>query len=277
MAVVAFVVHPERPAADEAAHAAETWLTGHGHQAVRVPDGDATRLADEAAAIDLAVSLGGDGTMLRTVALASAKGVPVLGVNLGRLGYLTEIEPAGLQAGLERFLAGDYEVEERMTLEIELARAGGGERVLFPALNEAVVEKTVPGHTVRVCAEIGGHPFVTYAADGLIVATPTGSTAYNLSARGPILSPRLRALVVTPVSPHMLFDRPLVLEPAEWLRLEVQEPREAVLVIDGTEVGHLRPGDSITCREGRMPARLVTFGARDFHAILRARFGLADR
>lgn len=278
MAVVAFVVHPERPAALEAAVTAEEWLSAHGHRAVRVPDAEETELADEDAGIDLAVSLGGDGTMLRTVALASAKGIPVLGVNLGRLGYLTEIEPAGLRGALERFLSGDFKVEERMTLEVELQRAAGDMAPkVFPALNEAVVEKTVPGHTVRVATAIAGRPFVTYAADGLLVSTPTGSTAYNLSARGPILSPLLRALVVTPISPHMLFDRPLVLDPAETLRLEVLEPRPAVLVIDGQHVGTVDPGDAIVCREGRMPARLVTFGERDFHAILRARFGLADR
>jgi NAD+ kinase len=109
------------------------------------------------------------------------------------------------------------------------------------------------------------------------VATPTGSTAYNFSARGPVLSPRLRAIVVTPVSPHMLFDRPLVLEPTEQLRLEVLEPRSAVLVVDGVTVSGLAPGATVDCREGDRPARLVTFGMRDFHAILRAKFHLADR
>ena len=145
------------------------------------------------------------------------------------------------------------------------------------ALNEATVEKTVPGHTVRVATLIDGRPFVTYAADGLLVSTPTGSTAYNLSARGPVLSPRLRAIVVTPVSPHMLFDRPLVLDPMERLRLEVLEPRPAVLVVDGVTVSTLEPGATVDCREGDQPARLVTFGTRDFHAILRAKFHLADR
>jgi len=276
MATVAFVIHPDRPEADDAARDAEQWLTSRGHHILHVTDDPGAQWADNAPGVDLAVSLGGDGTMLRTVALAAAKGVPVLGVNLGRLGYLTEVEPAGLREALERFLAGDHDVEERMTLEVELDRAQG-ERVVYPALNEAVVEKTVPGHTVRVATAISGRPFVTYAADGLLVSTPTGSTAYNLSARGPIVSPRLRALVVTPISPHMLFDRPLVLEPDEPLRLEVVEPRPAVLVIDGQNVAGLEPGDAITCREGPMPARLVTFGRRDFHAILRARFGLADR
>ncbi|MHB8680954.1 MAG: NAD(+)/NADH kinase [Acidimicrobiales bacterium] len=276
MAVVAFVVHPDRPEAAAAAAEAEQWLAARGHTTVRVPDTNETELVGDGTEVELAVSLGGDGTMLRTVALASAKGVPVLGVNLGRLGYLTEVEPAGLTDALDRFLAGDYEVEERMTLEVSIERAHQDAELLV-ALNEAVVEKTVPGHTVRVSAGIAGRPFVTYMADGVLVSTPTGTTAYNLSLRGPILSPRLRALVVTPISPHMLFDRSLVLEPSEWLRLEVLQPRPAVVVVDGQKVGLLEPGEAMCCREGPVAARLVTFGERDFHAILKARFGLTDR
>ena len=145
------------------------------------------------------------------------------------------------------------------------------------ALNEATVEKTVPGHTVRIATSIDDRPFVTYAADGLLISTPTGSTAYNLSARGPVLSPRLRAIVVTPVAPHMLFDRPLVLDPDERLRLDVKEPRSAVLVVDGVTVSTLEPGAWVECREGDQPARLVTFRSTDFHSILRAKFHLADR
>ena len=135
-------------------------------------------------------------------------------------------------------------------------------------LNEAVVEKTVPGHTIRLAASISGRPFVTYAADGLIVATPTGSTAYNLSVRGPIVSPGLRALVVTPVSPHMLFDRVLVLESEQWLRLEVSPPRSAVIVLDGLSVTELSPVTRWCVGPARCRRRFVTFGPRDFHAIL---------
>ena len=145
-------------------------------------------------------------------------------------------------------------------------------------LNEAVVEKTVPGHTIRVAASIAGRPFVTYAADGLLVATPTGSTAYNLSARGPILSPGLRAVVLTPVSPHMLFDRPLVLEPEQWVRLELLGPAPGRARPRRPERG--RPSSPATpwcAGSAPAPARLVTFGPRDFFSILRARFHLADR
>jgi NAD+ kinase len=145
------------------------------------------------------------------------------------------------------------------------------------ALNEAIVEKAGPGRTIRVDVAIAGRPFLTYAADGLIVSTPTGSTAYNLSARGPIVSPSLQAIVLTPISPHMLFDRSLVLEPGEVVTLRLADGPEAALVLDGTTILHLEPGDSVRCRGARLPARLVTFGTRDFHSILRAKFGLADR
>ncbi|MGH9028150.1 MAG: NAD(+)/NADH kinase [Acidimicrobiales bacterium] len=300
MTTVVFVVHPDRPQAADLAKRAADWLLERGHhvepvlsdaehshedddEGVFVGAPGAMRDAFAPGPVDLAVSLGGDGTMLRTVAMAAPREVPVLGVNLGQLGYLTEVEPAGLEGALGRFLEGDYRIEERMTLDVSLERAEGrhdgpttdGEPQLV--LNEAVVQKTHAGHTIRVAAQIAGRPFVTYAADGLLVATPTGSTAYNLSVRGPIVSPQLQAMVVTPVSPHMLFDRPLVLAPDEWLRLELASPRPALLVLDGQRVTKLEPGDAVVCRTGRDPARLVTFGPRDFHAILRARFNLADR
>jgi NAD+ kinase len=279
MATVVLVPHRER-SADLAAEAV-TWLTARDHK-VRIPRADAESVAladfghaDEGigAGADLCISLGGDGTMLRAVDLVCGDGVPVLGVNVGHLGYLTEVEPADLTSSLGRFFAGDYGIESRMTLDVELEPSG---RVVT-ALNEAVVEKTVAGHTIRLAAAIDGRPFITYAADGLIVATPTGSTAYNLSARGPIVSPRHRAIIVTPSSAHMLFDRSLVLDSAETIRLEVIDERPANLVIDGRNEGPLEHGQAITCREGHADARLVTFGGRDFHRILQTKFGLADR
>ena len=190
---------------------------------------------------------------------------------------MTQVEPADLEGALDGFFVGTHQVEERMTLTVSVTGPGGEVITERTALNEATVEKTVPGHTIRIAASIDDRPFVTYEADGLLVATPTGSTAYNLSARGPLLSPRLRAIVLTPVSPHMLFDRPLVLDPTEQLQLEVLEPRPAVLVIDGATVTTLEPGSTVRCREGDRTARLVVFGRQDFHAILRAKFHLADR
>jgi NAD+ kinase len=279
VAVVAIVPHQLRPEAVELARQAIGWLGEWGHD-VRIPEEDAEATSLDEWAVpagkvgegaDLAVALGGDGTMLRTVDLVCDDDVPVLGVNVGQLGYLTEVEPADLRHALERFFAGDFHVEQRMTLEVEV---GGVRRM---ALNETVLEKTLSGHTVRLAMSINDGPFLTTAADGLIVATPTGSTAYNFSARGPIVSPRLRGLVVTPVSPHTLFDRSLVLDEDEWVRLEVLDGRPASLVIDGRSLGVLEPGDAVVCRAGRHDARFVTLNGRDFHQILKAKFSLADR
>lgn len=280
MATVAVVPHHHRPEAAELARRAVEWLVEWGHE-VRVPEPDAgaAKLAQWAwptdelgAGLDLAVALGGDGTMLYTVDLVCGSDVPVLGVKVGQLGYLTEVEPAGLRNALERFFAGDYHVEERMTLEVETMVEATGTRRM--ALNEAVLEKTISGHTVRLAMSINDEPFLTTAADGLIVSTPTGSTAYNFSARGPIVSPRLRGLVVTPVSPHTLFDRSLVLDDDEWVRLEVLDGRPAAFVVDGQSLGTLAPGDAVVCRAGKHDARFVTLEGRDFHQILKAKFGL---
>ena len=210
MAVIAFYTNPIRPEAAALEERASGWLSERGHRSVPALHHDGTASAEGA---DLVVSLGGDGTLLRSVETALAGGIPVLGINIGRLGYLTSVEPAGLEDALASFLSGTHQVEERMTLSVSVHAPDGSLTAHRTALNEATVEKTVPGHTVRIATSIDDRPFVTYAADGLLIATPTGSTAYNLSARGPVLSPRLRAIVVTPVAPHMLFDRPLVLDP----------------------------------------------------------------
>ena len=145
------------------------------------------------------------------------------------------------------------------------------------ALNEAVVERPAAGHTVHVAVQVEGRFWTTYAADGLIVATPTGSTAYAFSAGGPIVSPNLKALLMTPVSAHMPFDRSLVLGPDQTVRVEVIEGPPAELIVDGVELGLLSRGDAIVCHAAQEPARLVTFGPRDFYGILKTKFGLADR
>jgi NAD+ kinase len=284
MSVVALVLHHERALAAELARDTAAWLLAEGHD-VRLPRDDAVLAglaahgcADEelGTGLDLAVSLGGDGTMLRTVDLVAGAGAAILGVNVGQLGYLTDVEPADARGAIERFLAGGGGIEERMLLSVRVDRVEG-EPVEHLAFNEAVLEKTPMGHTVRLAVEVDGEFFTTYAADGLIVATPTGSTAYSFSARGPIVAPRHRAQLLTPVSPHMLFDRTLVLEPEARLRLVVQGHRAATLSVDGRNLGELGEGDSITCTAAPRSARLVTFGPRDFLQILKTKFGLNDR
>ncbi len=286
MSSILLVAHHERVEAAALAQAAATWLRGHGHR-VWMPPPDAAALTldglgsdEEASSADLAVCIGGDGTMLRTVHLLQGAPVPIIGVNVGLLGYLTEVEPPALSHSLERFFAGPadghWRVDERMMIDLVLRR-GGASIGRWTALNEGVVEKQESGHTVRLQVIIDGAPFTSYAADGLIIATPTGSTAYSLSARGPVLSPRTRAILVTPVSPHMLFDRSLVLDPSEAVEVEVIGHRGVTLSIDGQPVTSLTEGDRVAVEPSLHTARFVRFGERHFHQILKAKFGLADR
>ena len=282
MRTVGIVPHPQRAAAY--AGRAAACLAGEGIEVrIPAPDAEAIGLPELAAGpesfaggLDFVVSLGGDGTILRTVDLVAHEGVPILGVNLGQLGFLTEVEPPQLEDALRRALAGEAQIVERMVLSV-VVDSDGPAAGKWLALNEAVLEKCSSGHLVRLAVSINGKFFTTYAADGVIVATPTGSTAYNFSAQGPIVSPSHRCLILTPVSPHMLFHRSLVLGPEEELEFEVTSQLPVGLVLDGREVGRLAPGDSVTCREGPRPARLMTLQPRDFHQVLKAKFGLADR
>jgi NAD+ kinase len=293
------------PAHEDAARlAAETaaWVTAAGHHARMLMIGEPGHVLEgggqvplaggELAGVDLAVSLGGDGTFLSLIPLAYAADVPILGVNLGRLGYLLPVEPADLQRVLRDALEGEVALEERSALAIrvsgELALVAGAESSVVSsggadapdrwwlALNELVVEKTVPGHTVRLATAINGEAFLTYVADGLLVATPTGSTAYNISAGGPVVSPRLRSLLLTPIAAHLGFDRSIVLDESQVMAITVLDRRPAVLVIDGREVGRLAPGATVECRTAEKPVRFVAFGNHGFGTRLRTTLA-ADR
>jgi NAD+ kinase len=282
MATIGLLAHPYREDAVTLAAVTASWLIAEGHRAIvfgdlvaDVPDGSASE-RHLASHLDLAVSLGGDGTMLRTVDLVTPFGVPVLGVNVGHLGFLTEVAPAELPQALKQFLAGDYRIEERMTLAVEVGHPDDRPARTVTALNDAVLQRTSSGHTVRLAVSVGGAPFLMYVADSVIVATPTGSTAYNLSARGPIVSPENRILVVTPVAAHMLFDRPLVLAEGTDVGFEIIGDLPAELVVDGQSLGCLAEGDVVNCRAGAHDARFVDFGGRDFYRVLKQKFGLAD-
>jgi NAD+ kinase len=283
VAKIGFVAHTHREGAVQLAEETAAWLQSQGH-GVEILGSSGPRTggpADAAVpALDLAVSLGGDGTILRTVDLVSPDGVPVLGVNMGHLGYLTAVEPDGLRDALTRFLAGDYQIEPRMTLDVSVTddRGQGSQTVLHRcALNDAVLQRTDVGHTMRTEVSVGDVPFLTFESDSLILATPTGSTAYNLSARGPIVSPRARVHILTPVAPHMLFDRSMVFDADEVISVSVIGEQPADVVVDGWLVAQLNPGQTLRARRGDRDARLVTFGARDFHRILKSKFNLADR
>ena len=285
MSVISMMVHPERSESLELAAALAGYLEKSGNK-VRLDEVGASAVGrselgcsteDFAADADLAVSIGGDGTMLRTFERVAQAGVPVLGVNVGHLGYLTEFEADEAQTAVDKALRGDLPVEERLMIQSRVQRSDGEIEGTWIGLNEAVVEKKSQGHTVRLEVTIDDSPFATYAGDGLIVSTPTGSTAYNLSARGSIVAPTHWSLQLTPVAPHMLFDRSLVLRPNTEIRISVVGEREANLSVDGRSVAALRDGDVMIATRSEVIARLVTSGSGGFQQVLKQKFGLKDR
>jgi NAD+ kinase len=283
MAVVGITLHRTRPEAVVTARSLVNWLATEGHQVCLPPDdavllGVADGVATDTPLVgaDLVVSLGGDGTVLRTVELLGGASVPVLGVNFGQLGYLTEVEPDELHGAITKFLDDGHDLERRMLLEVVVVRAGGDDLRLL-ALNEALIDRSLSGHTVRMDVAVNDQPFTPYEVDGLIVASPTGSTAYGLSAGGPVVAPTHRLVLVTPVSPHMLFDRTLVLEAESTVEITMAGHRAGELVVDGRAVGRLDPGDIVRCTAAAEEAQLVVFGPRDFTGVLKEKFKLGDR
>ena len=234
---------------------------------VREPE----ELAEGAAVV---VSLGGDGSMLRAASVAAPHGVAVLGVNFGQLGYLTAVEPDGMIEAVAKTLDGETDIEMRMRVAVEVIRANGETIAAGDALNEALVERDESGRTVRLGVTIDDEYFMSYSADGIIVASPTGSTAYSLSARGPIVAPLHEALIVTAVSPHQLFDRSLVLNPTSTVEIEVLPDRNASLSLDGRSFMQLVPGDRIRCTRSAVPAGFVSVHGEEFLTILKNKFGL---
>lgn len=279
MSVIALNIHDSREDAVAQAKELAEWLADQGHELREIPP----LFSDEAAALDrealtdgldLMVSLGGDGSVLRSVYLVADAGVPVLGVNFGRMGYLTEIEPDGLQSAVRRCLADEHIIEQRMRVAAMVRRVDGTEEDAGSALNEIVVENIASGRTVQLGVTIDDERFTSYSADGLIVASPTGSTAYSLSARGPVVAPTHEAFIVTPVSPHMLFDRSLVLSPDSVVEITVEHDRAASLALDGRPFTQLAPGDKVFCTRSPHPAKFIVFDDRDFLGVLKSKFGL---
>jgi len=222
--------------------------------------------------VDLLIVLGGDGTLL-AVARHAEPSVPILGVNLGELGFLTEVAEDEALEMLGRVLGGRYEVEQRMTLAATLERRGRTLR-RYRALNDVVVSNGALARIVRLTLSVDGQPFTSYHADGVIVATPTGSTAYSLSVGGPIIEPSLSSLLVSPISPHTLSNRPVVLPPEAVVRIAIPRgQQDVVLTVDGQEGMPLAGGDAILVRRGRQPISLVRSPERTHYDVLRSKLG----
>lgn len=217
---------------------------------------------------DMVIAVGGDGTMLVAVHDALEWDVPVLGFNLGTLGFLTEADPDDLAGVVRRLGGGDYDVVDRLTI----AATVNGSTV--EGINDVVVEKVDSTRLIDLEVVVDGTLFTTYRADGLIFATPTGSTAYSFSAGGPIIDPRVDALVLTPVAAHSLFDRPLVLPGSSKITVTVRRDRPVRVNVDKEVLGQIGDGDVVTIERGRRPARFVTFGTHNFPGLVRNKFGL---
>lgn len=266
MSVVGFVVHEGREAALAAADSLRTELASGGATVV-----DVARAGNEV--LDLVVSVGGDGTFLRGAHVAAQANCPVLGVKVGRLGFLTEVEPGEALDLIKRALAGDASIEERLAATAE--PAGGIE---FPAqwgLNEIMVEKGARHRLIRLAVEVDGAYVTTFSADGVVVATPTGSTAYSFAARGPIVSPGVPCLVLTPVAAHMVFDRSFVLGAEQHVVLEVVGDEPGLLSADGRQSVEIPLASRVLIRAADRPARLVRRpGAPAFLTRVREKFEL---
>jgi NAD+ kinase len=223
---------------------------------------------------ELLVVLGGDGTLLRGAEFARASGVPMLGVNLGRVGFLAEAERDDLDKVVDRVVTRAYEVEERMTIDV-IVHSNGDIVHRDWALNEAAVQKVSPDRMLEVVLEIDGRPVTAFGCDGIVCATPTGSTAYAFSAGGPVVWPEVEALLMVPISAHALFAKPLVTSPTSVLAVEVQpHTPHGVLWCDGRRTVELPPGARVVVRRGAVPVRLARLHHASFTDRLVAKFAL---
>lgn len=226
--------------------------------------------------VDLVVVLGGDGTLL-SVARNQAGAAPILGVNMGTLGFLTEVNRTELFPALVRVLAGEYELLERSLLQVSLVRASGPQNGAFSVLNDVVVNKSALARMIRMSVHVDGRPIAVYRADGLIVSTPTGSTAYNLSAGGPIIEPSLGVAVLTPICPHTLSMRPIVVPDQSVIEITLESPEEEVfLTLDGQEGLSLGHGDRVRIEVAKEPVRLIKVVERTFYDSLREKLGWGE-
>jgi len=233
-------------------------------------------LPDDPGAIDLVVTLGGDGALLGGARWAAPAGTPVLGVNLGRLGFLTAVSMEEMEEALGRIAEGDFVLDTRMALEVRLEHEKKTVEPFY-ALNDAVLHRGGLVRVVHLKVWVDEEEVGLYRGDGVIVSTPTGSTAYSLSAGAPILDPRLDAIVITPICPHMLAVRPLVLRASAQITLQVvSSPEDLILTVDGQVGSELKPGDRVVVSKAREPVRLVRLPEQSFFSLLRRKLKWGD-
>ncbi|TWP47005.1 NAD(+)/NADH kinase [Lentzea tibetensis] len=278
MHAVGLVLHPRRNS-EAAVTAVLDWASNRGTEILGIGNeierlncaATAVTAAELARRSDLVVSLGGDGTMLRAMRLADGQDAPVLGVNLGKLGFLAEIDVPDLPGALSAIDGHEFRIEPRLAVDAVLA----GRTVT--AFNDVAVVRVPGDGTAAVAVCVSGQPFVSYAADAVIVATPTGSTAYSFSAGGPITSPAVEALLVTPAAPHSAYSRGVVLSVHDELTLDILPSSGRLAVeVDGEVAGYVEPGDRIELRARPGAARVIRLGMTTFYQRARRKLRLTD-
>lgn len=270
---LAVVIHGDRPAAAEAARKLASIANQRGISVLAISDeagafDDANLRAGE---IDAVIAIGGDGTVLRAARAALSADAPLLGINVGRKGFLADVEPRYLERSIELLASGTWQESPRMTVE---ARINDGDAVI--GINDVVIEKVLSQRLISLEVAIDEEKFINYHADGLIIATPTGSTAYNLSAGGPLVAPQLEAMILSPVAPHSLFSKTLVLHPDTAIRCTVLQDRSAGVSVDGYDVGTVEPGDRIYVQRGTGMVRFIEISGRSFAARVKEKFHLNE-
>ncbi len=278
---IALFARPKDERAARAARDAREFLEARGAEVVFDADlaesagmGPGLPRAELPGRADLAIALGGDGTQLSACRLFSPQSVPILGVNLGRLGFLTDVGADQMLPILDRVLRGEFTVEERIMLTGEVLRADGSILGPYDAMNDLVINKGALAQIVRIETRVDGHFVSSYLADGIIFATPTGSTAYGLAVGGPIVTPDADVVLIAPICPHMLTNRPIIVPAGRTVEAGITEARgEVFLTIDGQEGFVLQSGDRLRARRSPHRARLVRAGSPDFFAVLRRKMG----
>jgi len=281
VATVGLIPRLASDAAAELAREMVRWLAGHGHQALVEAEAGVDGVPsapgkDIAARADLLVVLGGDGTLIHAASLCNRCEVPILGVNLGTLGFLTEVPRDRAFPMLEKALRGELPMSRRLMLDVEV-RLRTQVRLTGSVLNDAVLSKNALSRLAKLEVTIDARPATTYEADGLIVATPTGSTAYSLSAAGPIVIPTLDAVLLTPICPHALSQRPVVLPPSSVVQVRVASPSEMFVTLDGTLGRPLELGEEVWIQQAKHRTIILRNPELDHFTILREKLGWGTR
>ena len=282
---IGIVAKPDRPDAAGVVARLLDWCAEHGLQPVLeketaglCPDAQAStaRKPDLPGQVDLLLVLGGDGTLLSMARLVGDLGVPILGVNLGGLGFLTALTKEELFPALEAFLAGGLVIEERVMLAAQVWRQG---ELLseYAALNDVVITKSAMSRIINLAVSVDGQFATAYRADGLIISTPTGSTAYCLSAGGPIVFPTMPAIVLTPICSHTLTNRPIVLPADQRIEVTLQSDQDVMLTLDGQVGFALKEADVVAISQATARIRLLRFPQKHFFSVLRTKLKWGER